>query len=43
MPRGHGGDGAEDPPPPPGFGRGQHEEDGKSYYNLWHYYLVNFI
>ncbi|KAJ0465111.1 hypothetical protein HanRHA438_Chr14g0667321 [Helianthus annuus] len=27
MPRSHGGDGAEDPPPPSGFGRGQHVED----------------
>ncbi|KAD4585650.1 hypothetical protein E3N88_23251 [Mikania micrantha] len=25
--RGHGGDGAEDPPPPGGFGRGHHEAD----------------
>ncbi|KAL8210068.1 hypothetical protein R6Q57_006800 [Mikania cordata] len=25
--RGHGGDGAEDPPPPGGFGRGHHESD----------------
>ncbi|XP_076930815.1 uncharacterized protein LOC143595759 [Bidens hawaiensis] len=27
MPRGHGGDGAEDPPPPGGFRRGCQEED----------------
>ncbi|CAI9287429.1 unnamed protein product [Lactuca saligna] len=29
MGLGHGGDGAEDPPPPVGFGRGQHEQDAE--------------
>mgnify|MGYP001547687858 FL=1 len=35
MGLGHGGDGAGDPPPPVGFGRGQHEQDGKSYYDIF--------
>lgn len=30
MARGHGGDGAEDPPAPNGDGRGDHEMDRKS-------------
>ena len=37
--RGHGGDGADDPPPPGGFGRGQHEEDGKHFYNIFIYFV----
>ena len=32
MARGHGGDGAEDPPPPVGRGGRHHEADRKSYY-----------
>ena len=34
MGRGHGGDGAEDPPFPGGRGPGQHEQDGKSYHEF---------
>lgn len=40
---GHGGDGAGDPPLPPGFGQGEHEMDRKSYYNLFIYYVSSFI
>lgn len=40
---GRGFDGAKDPPPPVGFGRGQHEDDGKSYYDLFSCYFYSFI
>ena len=43
MGLGHGGDGAGDPPPPVGFGRGQHEQDGKSYYDIFVRYFYPFI
>ena len=35
MGLGHGCDGVEDPPPPVGFGCGQHEQDDKSYYDIF--------
>ena len=34
MGRGHGGDGAEDPPFPGGRGPGQYEQVGKSYHEF---------
>lgn len=34
MSRGHGGDRVEDPPYPGGRDPGQHEQDGKSYYEF---------
>ncbi|MFS7937406.1 hypothetical protein Hanom_Chr05g00427161 [Helianthus anomalus] len=43
MPRGHGGDGADEPPPG-GFGRrGHHEEDRKCYCNLFIHYIYSFL
>ena len=43
MGRGHGGDGAEDPPHPFGRGEGQHEMDCKYYYNIFIYSIRSFI
>lgn len=40
---GHGGNGVEDPPPPVGFGRGQHEQDGKSHYDIFIIYFYPII
>lgn len=40
---GHGGVGVGDPPPPVGFGHGQHEQDGKSYYDIFISYFYSFI
>ena len=35
MGLGHGGDGAGDPPPLGGYCRGQHEQDGTFYYDIF--------
>ena len=43
MGLGHGGDGVGDPPPPGGFGRGQHEQDGEFYYDIFINYFYYFI
>ena len=43
MGLGHGGDGARDPLPPGGFGRGQHEQDGEFYYDIFINYFYYFI
>jgi hypothetical protein len=36
----HGGDGSGDPPPPGGWGRGTHEQDGNYYLILFTYCCV---
>ena len=43
MGLGHGGDGAGDPPPTGGFGRGQHEQDGEFYSDIFINYFYYFI
>lgn len=43
MGLGRGGDGTRDPPNPVGFGRIQHEGNGKYYYDLFNCYFYSFI
>ena len=43
IPRGHGGDGSEDPPPPHWYTQSTHADDGKSYYKLYFSIFTSFI